>query len=134
MSRVPARLAGQVRARAANRCEYCRLPVVASQAPFEVEHIIPRKHAGATEPANLALACLHCNRHKGVNISGLRYPGGVLVRLFHPRRDVWSRHFRVRDGWITGRTEIGRITVQILMMNNPTHVQLRRLWFTQFPP
>ena len=111
MTRVPARLTAIIRERAAHRCEYCHLPALASQAPLEVEHIIPRKHAGATEPGNLALACLHCNRHKGVNISGFQQPGGALVRLYHPRTDGWHRHFRVRAGWITGRTAIGRATV-----------------------
>ena len=134
MSRVPARLAAQSRERAAFRCEYCRLPSIASQAAFEVEHIVPRKHKGATALESLALACMHCNRHKGVNISGLCLPDGKLVRLFHPRRDPWHRHFRVRDGLLIGRTEIGRITIQVLVMNNRDQVQLRRLWFTQFPP
>lgn len=134
MSRVPARLARLIRERAGHRCEYCRLPALASQAPFEVEHVIPRKHAGATAPDNLALACLHCNRHKGVNLSGLLPPGRTLVRLFHPRTDAWHRHLRVNNGWITGRTAIGRVTVQVLHMNHPTQVQIRRLWFAQFPP
>lgn len=133
MSRVPARLAAQIRQRAAFQCEYCRLPAAASQAPFEVEHIIPLKHGGATTQENLALACLHCNRHKGPNLSGLSLPGGKLISLFHPRRDAWHRHFRIRAGLITGKTEIGRITLNVLAMNRPDQVQLRRLWLSRFP-
>lgn len=132
MSRVPVRLAAEIRVRASLRCEYCRLPVMATQAPFEVEHILPLKHKGQTLSENLALACLHCNRHKGVNISGISAADGALVRLFHPRRDAWHRHFRVRNGMIVGRTEIGRVTIQVLVMNDHAQVMLRNLWFTQF--
>jgi len=133
MRRVPAKLAAQIRERAAFRCEYCRLPAAASQAPFEVEHIVPRKHGGETVLENLAFACMHCNRHKGTNISGLSLPGRALIPLFHPRRDVWHRHFRVRQGLISGRTEVGRIAIKVLAMNRPDQVQLRRLWFSQLP-
>jgi HNH endonuclease len=134
MSRVPASLATKVRARAVNRCEYCRLPSIASQAVFEVEHIIPLKHGGRTVLENLALACMHCNRHKGVNIGGIPAAEGRLVRLFHPRRDEWGRHFRIRDGMLTGRTLIGQVTLQVLAMNNPAQIQLRKLWFAHLPP
>lgn len=134
MSRVPASLAETVRRRARDRCEYCRLPSTASQAVFEVEHIIPLKHDGRTALENLALACMHCNRHKGVSISGIWLPDRTLVRLFHPRRDNWRTHFRVRRGTLVGRTRIGKMTISVLEMNSPDQVQLRGLWFSRFPP
>lgn len=134
MSRVPAGLASRVRTRAANRCEYCRLPSIASQAVFEVEHIIPLKHKGETVLENLALACMRCNRHKGANLGGILPPGERLVRLFHPRRDEWHRHMRVKDGLLIGRTHIGKVTIQVLVMNTPDQVHLRKLWFTDLPP
>lgn len=61
-----------VRARAGDRCEYCgleqrSLPLVT----FHVEHVIPRQHGGGDEPENLALACHHCNLHKGPNLTGI---------------------------------------------------------------
>ncbi len=128
MSRVPARMAVMIRARAGDCCEYCRLPAMSSQAPFEVEHIIPVKHQGDSSPENLALACFHCNRHKGVSISGIDPDTGGLVRLFHPRLDVWSRHFRMKNGVLTGRTPIGAVTIDVLVMNDHLQVQLRHLW------
>ncbi|WP_395746242.1 HNH endonuclease [Prosthecobacter sp.] len=128
MSRVPASLAARVRTRAAHRCEYCRLPRAATQAPFEVEHIIPLKHEGPTTLENLAFACFHCNRHKGVNLCGLHPRTGKLIRLFDPRRDEWTRHFRLTDGRLAGKTDIGKATVQVLHMNKLEQVQLRRLW------
>jgi 5-methylcytosine-specific restriction endonuclease McrA len=53
-----------VRDRSAGRCEYCRLPEADSLVPFEIEHIIPRKHRGRTVAGNLAWACMYCNGYK----------------------------------------------------------------------
>ena len=83
----------QVRERAAGRCEYCRLPQKASNVPFEIDHIISRKHQGRTVASNLAIACWYCNTFKGSDISGLDPRTGKLTRLFHPRRHKWSHHF-----------------------------------------
>jgi hypothetical protein len=128
MSRVPANLVLQVRTRAQHRCEYCHLPEFSTQLPFEVEHIIPVKHKGSTTSSNLAFACLHCNRHKSVNIAGFIHSGRRIVRLFHPRRDVWREHFRMKDGHIIARTTIGTVTIDVLDLNDEKQVLLRRFW------
>jgi 5-methylcytosine-specific restriction endonuclease McrA len=60
-----------VRRRAQDRCEYCRFPESFSELPFQIDHVVARKHGGATETENLALACCFCNRFKGPNISGI---------------------------------------------------------------
>ena len=77
--------------------------------------------------ANLAYACQRCNRHKGPNLAGIeRSRGGPqLIALFHPRRHKWDRHFRWVGGLVVGRTPIGRVTVQVLAMNDPLRVALR---------
>jgi hypothetical protein len=54
---MAAGLIQSVRERAGGRCEYCRLPQAGSNIPFEVDHIIARKHRGRTVAGNLALAC-----------------------------------------------------------------------------
>ena len=46
-----------VRRRAGECCEYCRLPQSHSAIPFEINHVIARKHGGPTADGNLALAC-----------------------------------------------------------------------------
>jgi 5-methylcytosine-specific restriction endonuclease McrA len=51
--------------RADGRCEYCRMPQAFDESPFEIDHIIARKHGGATVQGNLALSCFHDNSHKG---------------------------------------------------------------------
>jgi hypothetical protein len=47
------------------------------------------------------------------------------VRLFNPRRHLWRRHFRWEDARLIGRTAIGRVTIQLLQMNDPVRTILR---------
>jgi len=84
---MDAKLRQRVRQRAKNTCEYCGLRQEREPLPFHVEHIIARRHGGKDTPENLALACHHCNLHKGSNLSGLDSKAGKLTRLFHPRLD-----------------------------------------------
>lgn len=114
-----------VRARAEDRCEYCRIHQRYYDLRFHVEHIVARQHGGSDAAANLALACHFCNRSKGPNLAGLDPATGHLTRLFHPRLDVWSRHFHVQAGQILGQTPEGRTTVQVLNMNHPERVRTR---------
>ncbi|NJN90606.1 MAG: HNH endonuclease [Leptolyngbyaceae cyanobacterium SL_5_14] len=116
--------------RANHRCEYCQAPEVVFNFPFEVEHIVPISRQGASNEANLALACRSCNLRKGTRISGTLLDSNAEVRFFHPREDKWSEHFQVNaeSGKVTGRTSIGEVTVKYLEMNSPTQVIARRLW------
>ncbi|MBL8799626.1 MAG: HNH endonuclease [Planctomycetia bacterium] len=84
------------------------------RTPLVIDHIIARQHAGKTTPGNLALACLHCNSHKGPNVAGVDPQTGRLTRLYHPRRHRWSYHFRWNGPWLVGRTAIGRTTIEVL--------------------
>jgi hypothetical protein len=118
-------LADQVRSRAAGRCEYCRLPQEAASVPFEIDHIISRKHHGRTVASNLALTCWYCNAFKGSDIAGLDPATGKLTRLFHPRRHRWEWHFRYHGPVLTGRTAIGRTTIVVLQINCEEAVALR---------
>ena len=115
----------QVRRRAGERCEYCHLPTSVYPWPFHVDHIIARQHGGLTVLDNLALSCLHCNRHKGPNIAGTDPRTGEVVRLFHPRNDQWSVHFEWRGPVLFGRTAIGRVTVHVLSINDPDFLAVR---------
>jgi HNH endonuclease len=110
-------LVQQVWTRAQGRCEYCRIPHPQYRLPFQIDHIRARQHGGPTTSDNLALACFHCNRHKGPNLAGWDPETQQLVRLFHPRTDRWTEHFEGRGAEIVGRTAVGRVTVQVLAMN-----------------
>jgi hypothetical protein len=113
--------------RARSRCEYCLLPARYAEAPFQIDHIIARKHGGATITGNLALSCYACNSYKGPNIASLDPDTGRLVRLFHPRKDRWSDHFAWNGATLVGQTAIARATIQALWMNHPLVVEIREL-------
>jgi hypothetical protein len=131
-------LAEAVRRRGGYACEYCLLPEALYDGTFEIEHVIPKQHGGRTTFSNLAYACLHCNKHKGPNLSGIdRLTSPTkLVRLFNPRRHTWSWHFRWDGPYVVGKTPIGRVTVQVLAMNDPVRVEFRRQLIAEglFPP
>ena len=110
--------------RAEGRCEYCRVHQDDFDFfTFHVEHIIPRQHGGTDDPENLCLACRECNSAKGTNLAGLLR--GKIVPLFHPRRQVWSDHFRWRGRMVVGLTPTGRATITALQMNRPSILFIR---------
>jgi len=117
-----------VRARAADRCEYCGLrqddsPLV----PLQIEHVLPKKHGGGDHRDNLALACVNCNLHKGTNIAGLDPVTGKLTPLFNPREADWEEHFMWIGVEIYGITPIGRVTLNVLDLNGSDRIELRLL-------
>ncbi|MGA7412486.1 MAG: HNH endonuclease signature motif containing protein [Bryobacteraceae bacterium] len=118
-------LSRAVRERAAHRCEYCSLPETSFPLPFQIDHIRAEKHGGQTSETNLALACPHCNRHKGPNIAGFDAETGQIVRLFNPRMDSWGQHFEINGAQLSGKTPIGRVTVDVLGMNSADQLLVR---------
>lgn len=118
----------EVRDRAANRCEYCRL----KQQHFrlwrhQIEHVIPKKHHGSDDADNLALACVRCNLAKSSNLAGRDEETGEIVPLFNPRVDEWHEHFAYSGPRIIGRTPVGRVSVDVLNMNEDERLRLRRI-------
>src|SRR5438874_6219831 len=105
-------LRAAVRSRARDRCEYCGMHQ--DDEPFyrfHVEHIIAQQHGGPTAESNLALACHHCNLHKGPNLSGIDPESGQVVLLFNPREQSWLDHFTRDAAMIVGTTPTGRTRV-----------------------
>lgn len=93
--------------------------------PFQIDHIVARKHGGHTRAENLALSCYPCNAYKGPNIAGMDEQTGQVTRLFHPRRDDWPTHFAWFGPTLLGRTAIGRVTVAVLDINQPDRLAVR---------
>jgi|SRR6516162_391747 5-methylcytosine-specific restriction endonuclease McrA len=122
--------------RARGRCEYCQLSREHSRIPFEIDHIIPRKHRGPTIASNLAGSCFYCNTFKGPNLSGIDDITGKIVRLFHPRRHKWSAHFEWEGPLLVGKTAIGRATINVLEINDLDRVAAREALIIEgvFPP
>jgi 5-methylcytosine-specific restriction endonuclease McrA len=104
---VPAVLRALVQGRARFRCEYCLLHEEDAWEPHQPDHIIARKHRGLTDSENLAWTCAVCNRHKGSDVASIDSRTRRVVRLFHPRRDRWTRHFHLEQGRILPRTSVG---------------------------
>lgn len=118
-----------MRQRAGNRCEYCQLHQDDSPlAALHIEHVRPRKHGGSDHEANLCLACVDCNLHKGSNLTGIDPRTGAVTELFHPRLFQWEDHFAWEGIHIMGKTAIGRTTVQVLNMNSDEQLDFRAAW------
>ncbi len=125
--RVTPELRQFVETRAGGQCEYCLTPARVTLLAPQLDHIIAQKHGGGTEAGNLASSCALCNQHKGTDIASLDPADGALTPLFHPRRERWSDHFKLREGFIFPLTAIGRVTVRLLQLNAPERVGERGL-------
>ena len=110
--------------RANFRCEYCRFPASVSLLPFQIDHIISQKLHGPTLAENLALCCERCNSHKGALAAG--FLAGKHVPLFHPRNDRWPDHFEWHGPRLVGKTDVGKVTIDVLAINLPYRVTLRK--------
>ncbi|MFN0079608.1 MAG: HNH endonuclease [Prosthecobacter sp.] len=107
----------QVTQRAKSRCEYCKLSQAGQEAIFHIDHIIPEMDGGATTLDNLALACVSCSLRKGARQVANDPVTGTLVRLFHPRLQIWQDHFKYDGVRAVGLTPVGRATLNVLKMN-----------------
>jgi len=112
-------------------CEYCRCQERFSPDSFSVEHIVPRSRSGGGGLDNLAFACQGCNNRKFVSTQAIDPVTGMVVSLFHPRRDTWTQHFAWNEEFtlIVGLTQEGRATVEKLDLNRTGVVNLRRVLF-----
>jgi len=127
---VPPALRRLVAQRALGFCEYCLIHQDDTSLGCQIEHIISEKHGGQTIEANLAFACVFCNRYKGTDLGALSPTTGQLVRLYHPRTDLWQDHFHLDGVQIKGQTEIGTVTAKLLLFNHPDRLLERQVLAT----
>jgi len=113
--------------RAEGLCEYCLIDEEISFVKHQIDHIIAEKHGGLSIEENLALACVLCNKYKGSDLTSIDGETGEIVRLFNPREDIWSEHFRIENGVFIGLTPNARATIRLLQMNNSARVEERRI-------
>ena len=110
-------------------CEYCVVPSNFSTDYFHYEHIIALALNAPTELGNIARSCGICNNNKRDKIEHIDPLTQEIVRLFHPRQDVWTDHFQRSndDLYIVGITPIGRATIDLLKLNRTNALNLRKL-------
>jgi len=126
----------QVRERAADRCEYCRMHQALQGATFHVEHIRPKSVGGESSLSNLAWACPSCNLQKADRTRALDPMSRELMPLFDPRNDAWNEHFYWNGLEVESTTPIGRATIAALDLNRDRRCKIREAeaMFDLFPP
>ena len=105
-------------------------------ATFHLEHVRPRSRGGATDAANLSMACPGCNLHKSDRLTARDPETGVYAPLFNPRRQSWNDHFRWFAYHVEPLTPTGRATAAALRFNDDRRLEIRRAeeHFGLFPP
>ncbi len=94
------------------------------------------RRPAAAPPNRTTCAWPGCNLHKSDRVDVPDPDSGATARLFHPRRDSWSDHFRWEEYRIVGLTPVGRATVFALDLNHPRRLLIRRAeeLLQLFPP
>lgn len=115
--------------RAGHVCEYCLIHERDLYHSCEVDHVVGRKHGGRAEAENLALACFHCNRQKGTDVSSVNPETGDLVRLYNPRTQHWKEHFYLTEGRIEVLSRTGEATCRLLQFNHPERLLFRQILY-----
>jgi len=117
----------EVARRAGYRCEYCLIQEDDVGFRHHIDHVVSRKHGGTSDLGNLAYACVLCNRRKGSDVASIDAKTGEAIRLFSPRRDRWTDHFRLNGEVIEPLTDVGVATVRFLRLNAPERIAERQL-------
>jgi hypothetical protein len=53
---------------------------------------------------------------------------GQPTFLFNPRTQRWDDHFRINpDATLTGLTPVGRVTIDVMSMNDEARIQYRQM-------
>ncbi len=113
-----------MRRRAGFLCEYCHTNERCQYVSFTIDHIIPNDDDSIE---NLALACFHCNRRKSNKVSFYDENSNREVPLFNPQKHLWKEHFAWSEDkiFIVPKTEIGRVTIDLLKLNRERILQIR---------
>jgi len=127
--RLPQQLRRRVRRRAAGHCEDCLCWEQYATERFSIEHIIALVVGGDDAESNLALACQGYNTAKHTHISAPDPATGIVVPLYHPRRDRWHEHFKWNEDYtmLIGLTPTGRATVETWTLNREGVMNLRQV-------
>ena len=115
------------------RCMFCRRVIEVSQAPAELEHLLPKSKYPQFEtlPKNLVLTCHCCNNHKSDNNplvhphsdpSQQTYPNqSVEFRTVYPYLDQYEQHIDIDNttGVAVKLSQKGEVTISWYNLNRP---------------
>ena len=110
-----------------HRCGYCGVSETETGGDLTVDHYRPVSRGGDDDEANLVYCCFRCNTYKGDF-----FPTADDVRrglhILHPLRDPVTSHLRENEetGQLGPLTTTGRFHVELLRLNRPQLVELRR--------
>ena len=126
---IPVKVKAEVISRAFERCEYCQSWMKNAIHTFNIDHVIPIDKGGENELNNLALSCGGCNSFKSIRTTGIDPASNEEAPLFNPRKDNWTDHFVWSEDFllVIGLTPTGRATVEMLKLNRPGLINLRKL-------
>ncbi len=54
-----------------------------------------------------------------------------ITVLFKPQGHKWNEHFQIEQGYILGKTTIGRTTIFLLKLNEPKRLMIRQALILQ---
>ena len=126
MPEVSSTLRALVARRASYLCEYCLIHEEDTWFGCQVDHIVSRKHGGASVADNLAYACGFCNRFKGSDLGSISEISGQLTPFFNPRIAHWADNFVLRGSLILPISAAGEVTVRIFGFNSEEQVLERQ--------
>jgi len=111
-------------------CEYCHTPELYSGLALEIDHIVPQSETGTDTLDNTCAACRSCNKYKHDFQTATDPQTDEDVSLFNPRTQNWHEHFSWNDDFteITGKSAIGRATVERLKLNHAIIIKARAMW------
>lgn len=107
-----------------NRCGYCGSKIGITDSG-NVDHYYPKSRFPELEfqKSNLVLACNYCNRIKS-DRSPIDNSGKKVI--LNPREDIFSDHIKEdENGVLTGVTELGNSTIEVLQLNRKALVEDR---------
>lgn len=125
---IPEAVRRRVKQRANASCEYCLIPELFSDAIYHIDHVISIRQTGSSELSNLAYSCPTCNYYKGTNLSAYIADRELIVELFNPRLDDYSKHFKLLGtGKLEALSDKASGTIILLKLNSPAKTEERRL-------
>lgn len=91
-----------------------------------MDHIVARQHGGATELENLASPASIATALMARTLPALIRIAAKSFACSIPDANSWTEHFVWNGPQLQARTQIGRVTIALLLINDPEVVAVRK--------